>query len=88
MKSLVLRQLPIASDHAIPLKATSAVSRLAGHKYEDAKAIADFLLERTQHRPHVAIVCGSGLGGLADTLEDQQSFEFHDIPGFPVSTGS
>lgn len=73
--------------HAEPVHAaTSAVSRLAGHKYEDAKAIADFLLARTQHRPHVAIVCGSGLGGLADTLEDQQSFEFHDIPGFPVST--
>eukprot|EP00042_Codosiga_hollandica_P020242 m.64939 g.64939 ORF g.64939 m.64939 type:complete len:304 (+) comp49760_c0_seq1:133-1044(+) len=63
-----------------------AISRVAGHSHEQIKVIADFLLARTTHRPYIAIICGSGLGGLADTIEDKQVFDFHDIPGFPVST--
>ncbi|KAJ1972255.1 Purine nucleoside phosphorylase, partial [Dimargaris cristalligena] len=37
--------------------------------------------------PSVGIVCGSGLGGLADTLEPGfVSFNYTDIPNFPQST--
>lgn len=54
--------------------------------YEDAKKTAEFLQERTRHTPTVAIICGSGLGGLADLLEDQEEFEYKDIPNFPSST--
>ena len=71
-----------------PLTVFAVIAKVEGHKYDDVKPIADFLLERTKHRPHIAIICGSGLGGLADTVEDQQAFDFHDIPGFPVSTGA
>lgn len=38
-------------------------------------------------RPIVAIVCGSGLGGLAEILKDPQVFSYSDIPNFPQSTG-
>ena len=38
--------------------------------------------------PRVAIVCGSGLGGLADTVNDErQAWEYKDVPNFPMSTG-
>ena len=39
--------------------------------------------------PKVAIVCGSGLGGLADTIDAEPKYElpYADIPGFTVSTG-
>jgi purine-nucleoside phosphorylase len=39
--------------------------------------------------PKVAIVCGSGLGGLADTINAEPRIEkaYGDIPNFPVSTG-
>jgi purine-nucleoside phosphorylase len=33
--------------------------------------------------PAVAIILGSGLGGLADRLEARRAVSFHDIPGFP-----
>lgn len=55
--------------------------------YEDYKATADWLLEQTDMRPTVGIVCGSGLGGLADLLKDQVAFNYKDIPNFPQSTG-
>lgn len=55
--------------------------------YEDCKATADWLLAQTDVRPLVGIVCGSGLGGLADMLKDQVVFNYKDIPNFPQSTG-
>ncbi|KAM4710353.1 purine nucleoside phosphorylase isoform 2-T2 [Discoglossus pictus] len=54
--------------------------------YEDYKETADWLLSKTKHRPTVAIVCGSGLGGLGELLKDQVVFEYSDIPNFPKST--
>ncbi|XP_043953246.1 purine nucleoside phosphorylase 5a [Gambusia affinis] len=57
-----------------------------GLSYEDYKATADWLLEQTDMRPTVGIVCGSGLGGLADLLKDQVAFNYKDIPNFPQST--
>ncbi len=37
-------------------------------------------------RPVVGIVLGSGLGKLADRIEDSTAIPYKDIPGFPVST--
>ncbi len=39
--------------------------------------------------PRVAIVCGSGLGGLANTIDSAQRVEidYSDIPHFPRLTG-
>ena len=36
--------------------------------------------------PLVGIVLGSGLGGLADELEDRVEIPYAEIPGWPVST--
>lgn len=55
--------------------------------YEDCKATSDWLMAQTDIRPLVGIVCGSGLGGLADILKDQVAFNYKDIPNFPQSTG-
>ncbi|XP_060761370.1 purine nucleoside phosphorylase-like [Neoarius graeffei] len=54
--------------------------------YEACKATADWLQEQAPVRPLVGIVCGSGLGGLADMLKDQKVFNYSDIPNFPQST--
>ena len=34
------------------------------------------------------LICGSGLGTIAEVIEEQFILDFHDIPGFPVSTGA
>ncbi|CAG8648986.1 32976_t:CDS:2, partial [Racocetra persica] len=36
--------------------------------------------------PKVAIICGSGLGQLADVITDKVEFSYEDIPGFVSST--
>lgn len=57
-----------------------------GFSYEEIEKISFFLLERTKHRPKIGIVCGSGLGGLADILDEKDCFPYEDIPDFPIST--
>ncbi|CAG8515721.1 6940_t:CDS:2 [Diversispora eburnea] len=52
---------------------------------------ADYLRKRLTpelSQPKVAIICGSGLGGLVDTLEETDKVEFlyEEIPGFVSST--
>lgn len=47
---------------------------------------ATFLSEGTKYRPKIAIICGSGLAGLADLLEHPDIFDYSDIPNFPLST--
>lgn len=37
-------------------------------------------------RPRVAVICGSGLGSLADGLADAVSLPYASVPHFPVST--
>ncbi len=41
---------------------------------------------RTDLVPELGIVLGSGLGGLADDLEDAVAIPFADLPGWPAAT--
>ncbi|XP_069318928.1 purine nucleoside phosphorylase [Eulemur rufifrons] len=56
------------------------------YTYEDYQNTAEWLLCRTKHRPQVAVICGSGLGGLADKVTQAQVFHYSEIPNFPQST--
>lgn len=41
---------------------------------------------QTLYRPRVAIILGSGLNGLADSVQKADTIPFGDLPHFPVST--
>ncbi|KAG7273037.1 hypothetical protein CRUP_007193 [Coryphaenoides rupestris] len=62
------------------------MSSNSAHSYEVCKATSDWLLAHTEVRPLVAIVCGSGLGKLADVIKDPVIIKYTDIPNFPQST--
>ena len=50
-------------------------------------AASDALVERMGGRkPQVGIVLGSGLGMLADQIENPLVIPYNELPGFPVST--
>jgi purine-nucleoside phosphorylase len=53
---------------------------------ERVAAAAEAILAHGGVRPHVALILGSGLGELADEVDDPVSVAYTDIPGFPVST--
>ena len=48
--------------------------------------IADFIRERTQRRPTVGLILGSGLNALADEMTDADRLPFDLIPGFAGAT--
>jgi len=45
-----------------------------------------FLHERLTRRPRLLMILGSGLGALADELEDAVAIPFADVPGFAPAT--
>ena len=50
------------------------------------KKSADYILSLTDQRPEVAIILGSTLGSLADSIENPVSINYEDIPNFLCST--
>ena len=58
--------------------------------YKDIEEIAGFVNSKTAIRPKIGIVCGSGLGGLAENLDadlPKDVISYKDIPNFPKTTG-
>ncbi|XP_070576321.1 purine nucleoside phosphorylase-like [Ptychodera flava] len=53
---------------------------------DDYQRIQGHLMDRIKWRPRIGIICGSGLGGLADRINDARKVSYQDIPGFPVNT--
>lgn len=53
---------------------------------ETIEAAANFIRNRTRHQPRIGLVLGSGLGKLADQVQEADYIPFNEIPHFPVST--
>lgn len=53
---------------------------------EKIKQTADFLRAKVSLKPHIGIILGTGLGPLADMIENPLVIPYKDIPNFPVST--
>jgi purine-nucleoside phosphorylase len=67
-----------AIDRTRPIPPSEQPARLA--------ALVAAVRAQTDLVPRVGIVLGSGLGSLADDLEDATSIPFGDLPGWPVAT--
>jgi purine-nucleoside phosphorylase len=65
-------------DRSRPIPPSEQPARLA--------ALAAAVRARTDLEPRVGIVLGSGLGSLADDLEDPVAIPFEAMPGWPVAT--
>lgn len=54
--------------------------------YEKLMRCYESVREKTDFKPEAALILGSGLGDYADGLEIEQTIEYSEIEGFPVST--
>jgi len=53
---------------------------------ETIKKTADYLKGKIGEIPNTAIILGTGLGELANQIEDKTEIPYPEIPNFPVST--
>ena len=51
-----------------------------------ANAAREFLSNRIQEIPQLAIILGTGLGNLGEDIETSDSIPYDEIPNFPIST--
>ena len=54
--------------------------------FAHAESAAAFVLSRTELRPKIGLVLGSGLGSFAEDLRDAVRIPYGEIPSFPRST--
>jgi purine-nucleoside phosphorylase len=72
----------MASDDTAP---TPQASDIETYKRSVDEAAA-FLTETAPHEPSIAIILGTGLGGLADSMEVDATVAYEDLPHFPSTT--
>ena len=53
---------------------------------EKIQQTAEFLRAKVGEMPRLAIILGTGLGPLADMIENKVAIPYSEIPNFPVST--
>jgi purine-nucleoside phosphorylase len=57
---------------------------------EDLKAkvteSVEFVNQKSKIKPEIAIILGTGLGRLAEDVEEKEIIPYSEIPNFPVST--
>ncbi|MDE5658359.1 MAG: purine-nucleoside phosphorylase [Muribaculaceae bacterium] len=53
---------------------------------EQINQTANYLRSRVADMPRIAIILGTGLGGLRNHIENQEIIPYTEIPNFPVST--
>ncbi|MEG0265377.1 MAG: purine-nucleoside phosphorylase [Erysipelotrichaceae bacterium] len=51
--------------------------------YDDVEESCNFIRKQMKQEVEIALILGSGLGGLIDILEDQVIIPYKDIPHFP-----
>jgi purine-nucleoside phosphorylase len=72
------------SDVAVPVDPTRPIPPVA--QPARIATLEAAVRARTDLVPVVGIVLGSGLGGLADQVEDPVAIPFADLPGWPAAT--
>src|SRR5687767_14622481 len=55
------------------------------HNIQDINETRDFIQSKTEHRPVVGLILGSGLGSLADDIQNPVHIPYSEIPHFAKS---
>jgi len=52
----------------------------------EIREATEFIEKKIQAKPELGIILGSGLGELADLIENKTEIDYKEIPHFPIST--
>lgn len=47
---------------------------------------SDYILKRSKYKPEIGLILGSGLGALANLIENPEYYTYDKLPNFPIST--
>lgn len=53
---------------------------------EQIDKLAELIMSKTSHKPEIGMILGSGLGPLANEVEDAVVIPHAELPGWPIST--
>jgi len=53
---------------------------------ESIDRVAGVIRSKVKHQPRIGLILGTGLGGLADAIQQPTIFPYSDLQGWPVST--
>ena len=70
----------------IAKQGSAPATGMFAHTLERVNASAEFIRSRWPQTPEAAIILGTGLGKLAEAIEQPVVIEYPEIPDFPVST--
>ena len=79
-----MSDLPLPPDVGRPLDPSRPIPPV--DQPARLRALVGAVRQHTDLVPEVGIVLGSGLGGLADDLDDPVAIPFSDLPGWPPAT--
>jgi len=68
------------------LMTPASAADASAHTLEAVMAASAVIRAQVDRTPEVAVVLGTGLGGLAREIDVEATVEYADIPGFPLST--
>jgi len=54
--------------------------------FDKVQEAVDFIKNKIRTKPEIGLILGSGLGFLADRVEDKEILDYSEIPHFPLST--
>ncbi|MFQ5795779.1 MAG: purine-nucleoside phosphorylase [Candidatus Bipolaricaulia bacterium] len=55
-------------------------------RFEQLQQAVEYLKHRVNDPPEIGLILGSGLSSVLDSVEDEQRFQFEEIPHYPAST--
>ena len=54
--------------------------------YDKIMESVEYIKGKVDRKPRIAIILGSGLGDLVNSVENAEDIPYENIPNFPVST--
>ena len=50
----------------------------------EIKEAYDFIKSKTKYKPTIGLILGTGLGSIAEQIEDAEFYPYSNIPNFPI----